>query len=158
MNVDGDLGRHLTLGNLMITQGRIPLRDLFSHTMIGEVVTPHEWLAQTLFASFERIFGFGGVIFLCALVIAGSFWLVFKRSNRISQTLVITVFVTALSMITSMVHWLARPHVFTFLFLAAWLLVLDRLREGHFKYWWIMPILMLLWVNLHGAFIVGFVT
>jgi hypothetical protein len=36
-------------------------------------------------------------------------------------------------MITSWVHWLARPHVFTFLFLAAWMLVLDQLRKGNSK-------------------------
>jgi hypothetical protein len=158
MNMDGDLGRHLTIGNYILDHGKIPLRDVFSHTMMGEALTPHEWLVQVVFALAERVFGFNGVILLCALVIAGAFWLVFKQSHAENKPLMIVFSVSLLAMISSMVHWLARPHVFTFLLLAAWMLVLDQLRKGKLKRWWLLPALMLLWANLHGAFIAGFVT
>ena len=35
LNVDGDLGRHLTLGQYILETGRIPTADIFSHTMSG---------------------------------------------------------------------------------------------------------------------------
>ena len=35
MNMDGDLGRHLTIGNYILEVGSIPIRDVFSHTMHG---------------------------------------------------------------------------------------------------------------------------
>ena len=158
MNMDGDLGRHLTIGNYILDHGKIPLRDVFSHTMMGEALTPHEWLVQVVFTLAERVFSFNGVILLCALIIAGAFWLVFKQNYSENKPLIIVFSVSILAMIISMVHWLARPHVFTFLFLAAWMLVLNLLRKGRFKTWWMMPALMVLWANLHGAFIAGFVT
>jgi len=158
MNADGDLARHLTLGRYMLDTGKIPLQDLFSHTMTGEPLTPHEWLCQVFFALAERIFGFEGVIILCALVISTTIWLVFKQARKETHTLLPAVFVALLVLINSMVHWLARPHIFTFLMLTLWMLTLDQLLEGKLKRWWMLPILMLFWANLHGAFIAGFVT
>ena len=43
---DGDLGRHITIGNYILDTGTIPTRDIFSHTMAGERLVPHEWRAQ----------------------------------------------------------------------------------------------------------------
>src|SRR5690606_9714352 len=47
--------------------------------------------------------------------------------------------------------------IFTFLMLALWLKVLVDLRAGKTKRWWLLPVIMLVWANLHGAFIAGFV-
>jgi hypothetical protein len=49
-NLDGDLGRHITIGKYIITNKIIPTHDLFSYTMKGEELVPHEWLAQVLFS------------------------------------------------------------------------------------------------------------
>ena len=49
LNIDGDLGRHITLGQFIIENKMIPNNDLFSHTMPGEPLTPHEWLAEVMF-------------------------------------------------------------------------------------------------------------
>ena len=46
LNADGDLGRHITIGNYIAEARTIPTRDIFSHTMNGERLVPHEWLAQ----------------------------------------------------------------------------------------------------------------
>ncbi|MGB5844449.1 MAG: hypothetical protein WBG94_08405, partial [Anaerolineales bacterium] len=72
LNMDGDLGRHLTIGNYILDELTIPTRDIFSHTMGGFQLTPHEWLAQVVFALSYRIGGLDGVVILCALVIAGT--------------------------------------------------------------------------------------
>ncbi len=61
-------------------------------------------------------------------------------------------------MTTSAMHWLSRPHIITFLFLALWVAVLNRMVQGKVKSWWQMPLLMVLWANFHGAFIAGFMT
>lgn len=158
MNADGDLARHLALGRYILDTGKIPLQDLFSHTMTGDPLTPHEWLAQVLFALAERVFGFEGVIILCALVISTAIWLVFKHIRGEIKAILPAVLVALLVLINSMVHWMARPHIFTFLMLACWMMILDQLRNGKSSRWWILPLIMLVWANLHGAFIAGFVT
>ncbi|MBE0699551.1 MAG: hypothetical protein IH586_21720, partial [Anaerolineaceae bacterium] len=158
MNVDGDLGRHLAVGGYILDEGKVPLQDLFSHTLTGQVLTPHEWLAQVVFALSARLAGLNGVVLTCALLIAFTFWLVFRRARQASQGLLLPVLAVVLAMAASSLHWLTRPHLFTFLMLALWMNVLEDLRSGKLRRWWLLPILMLVWANLHGAFIAGFVT
>ena len=67
-NNDGDLGRHIAIGNYILDTGTIPTRDIFSHTMAGERLVPHEWLAQVAFAFAHRIMGLSGDVFLAALL------------------------------------------------------------------------------------------
>ena len=90
MNMDGDLGRHLTIGNYILEVGSIPIRDVFSHTMHGLPLTPHEWLAQVILASSYRIGGLDGVVFTCALLIAAIFTLVYRQCLRQSKMLLIS--------------------------------------------------------------------
>ncbi|RPJ42934.1 MAG: hypothetical protein EHM21_12195, partial [Chloroflexi bacterium] len=158
MNIDGDLGRHLTIGRYILDQGRVPTLDLFSHTLPGQVLTPHEWLAQVIFALANRVMGLDGVVLLSGLVIATSFWLVYRQSRRLSQKVLASVLVTVLAMAASSLHWLTRPHIFTFLMLVLWISVLENLRSGRLNRWWLLPVLMVVWANLHGAFIAGFAT
>ena len=158
MNVDGDLGRHLTIGRYILDSGQIPTRDLFSHTLYGQSLTPHEWLSQVIFALAERWLGLDGVILVCGLVIATSFWLVFRLARSQSHSLLVAAVVAIIAMAASSLHWLSRPHIFTFLMLALWMNALQELRDGRLRRWWFMPLIMVLWVNLHGAFIAGFVT
>ncbi len=157
MNIDGDLGRHLTIGRAILTSGQIPLRDVFSFTMTGQPLTPHEWLAQALFALAERAAGFSGVAVLTALVIALAFGVVYLRALRQSARPLLSAALTLLAMAVSSLHWLTRPHIFTFLMLALWVDTLEELRAGK-KVGWRLPLLMLVWANLHGAFVAGFVT
>jgi hypothetical protein len=162
MNGDGDLGRHITIGSYILDSGNIPTVDIFSHTMYGEQLVPHEWLSQLLFALFYRWSGFPGVILLCGFVITISFWLVFQNSKNASNSLFPSVFVTLLIVFTSLLHWLSRSHIFTFLLLALWMFELRSLSSNSdqkiYRRWWVFPLSMILWVNLHGAFIAGFVT
>jgi hypothetical protein len=62
---------------------------------------------------------------------------------------------SVLAAASSSLHWLTRPHIFTILLTAVWTSELEKMRIGIRKSWLIFPGLMLLWVNLHGAFLAG---
>ncbi len=155
MNMDGDLGRHLTIGGYILDEFTIPTRDIFSHTMSGVHLTPHEWLAQVLFALSYRSGNLDGVVLLCALVLALTFSLVFKGSYARSKSILISLGMTILAAGAASVHWLARPHIFTLLFTVLWVGELEKWRLNKPWRWWLLPLIMLAWVNTHGAFIVG---
>jgi hypothetical protein len=157
LNVDGDLGRHLAVGKYILTNRLIPTQDLFSHTMAGEALTPHEWLAQLIFAMAYRAGELDGVVILCALLIAAIFTILFRQCYQRSGILLAGVFFTILAATASSLHWLPRPHLFTLLLLALWTGELEGLRQGIHRRWWTLPIIMLIWANTHGAFIAGFV-
>jgi len=158
MNADGDLALHLATGRYILEKKTIPLFDVFSHTMPGQPITQHEWLSTIIFAWLDSYFGLQSVVLLSALVIATTILLVFNFLKKSTQSLLISVFVSLLVMVTSMVHWLTRPHIFTFLLLVIWIIVLENFRTGKEKRWWLLPLVMLIWVNLHGGFIIGFIS
>jgi hypothetical protein len=155
LNLDSDLGRHLTIGRYILKTHQIPNRDLFSHTRLGDSRPAYEWLTQVIFASAEKLAGLDGPLFVTALCIAAAFTIVLTDSARRSQMPLTALTITALAVATSSLHWLPRPHVITFLLLAIWLERLERVRRGESIPMWHFPALMLIWVNAHGGFVFG---
>lgn len=155
LSLDSDLGRHLALGNYILENGNIPTRDIFSHTLNGELRPAYEWLSQVFFTLAYHALGLDGVIFFCATIIGIAFAVVYTDAARRSKLPLTTLITVILSIASSSLHWLPRPHIFTFLLLAVWLERLDRARQGEEIPLWQFMILMLAWVNLHGGFIFG---
>ena len=157
MNVDGDLGRHITLGSHIIETGSIPTNDVFSFSKLGDPLTPHEWLADVLFSLADGAAGLDGVVWLTALVLAISFWLIYRHSLKLSNMSVLALLGGLIGAAAGSLHWLPRPHIFTILFTALWTMELEKVRIGLKKGWVIFPVIMMVWANLHGAFIAGLV-
>ena len=155
LNMDGDLGHHLAMGRLILQSQSIPHTDLFSFRTATIAAIPHEWLVQSIFALLDGWFGLTGIVVFCALLIAAAFTLVLQESVRRSGLLVAGLIVAALALAVSPMHWVTRPHLVTYLLLPIWTYRLDALLRGEERRWWIFPLLMLLWANLHGMFIFG---
>lgn len=156
-NRDGDLGRHLTLGREILDTGSIPVVDVYSFTSAGGSMVPHEWLAQALFAGVHRWWGFDGVGLLAAVAVALP-WAIMTRvllSRALRASAVLPT--VLLGAAASAIHWVTRPHVFTFVFVALWVVVLGDLRAGRRRHVWLLIPFTVVWANLHGAFIIGFV-
>ncbi len=156
LSIDSDLGRHITLGNYILYHRVVPTHDLFSHTLTGVSRPPYEWLSQVAFAISHRLLGLDGVILLTAILISISILVVFRYSIHKSGSPLVALFVTLLVAAATSLHWLPRPHVITLLFLAIWIHNLEELRTGRRVGIYVFPLLMLLWANLHGGFIFGF--
>lgn len=156
-NLDGDLGRHITIGNYILETYSIPVKDIFSHTMTGESLVPHEWLAQIIFALAHQIMGLNGVVLLTAFILGLTFVIKYKEISEQGAPAMVILVVIVWAAALSSIHWLARPHIFTMLFLSIWSYYLEKFYRGEEKRLWIFPIFMLIWANTHGAFIAGFV-
>jgi hypothetical protein len=157
LNIDGDLGRHLTIGNYILVTRSIPTKDIFSHTMAGQPLTPHEWLAQVIFAASNRILGLDGIVLIEATIIAVTFTMVYLDTLNRGKSFLIAAGLTFWGAAASSLHWVARPHIFTFLFLVLWTPGVRRVARGETNALWGLPLLMLIWANSHGAFLAGFV-
>jgi len=155
LGLDSDIGRHLILGDYILSNLNIPTGNILSFTLAELPRPPYEWLAQIFFALANRFLQLDGVITLAAMVVAFTFYMVFKRSAKLSGLPLISLLLTALGAIAASVHWLPRPHIWTFLFFAIWIEKLDLLERDEHEKIWAFPILMLVWVNLHGGFIFG---
>ena len=154
---DGDTGWHVRIGDWMRANGRVPETDFFSFTMPGAPFYAWEWLWD-LGASWLHAHGGMGLVVLANLaLISFTFALLFRLVLRKCENRLIAAAVTLLAMAASSLHWLARPHLVTLLFVVIFLGVLDRVREdasARRLLWW-LPALMVVWTNLHGGFFVG---
>ena len=155
LNFDGDLPRHLLVGQVIRESRSVPTTDIYSFRTEGVAAIPHEWLSQVIFSISYDLLGLGGVVVLTALLVTIVWGMVFYESNRRAGSLFISLFITALGIAVSMIHVLPRPHLFTYLFTALWIVSLERISGDRPQSWWILPLLMLLWVNLHGMFVLG---
>ncbi len=158
LNSDGDLGRHITIGRFIMQQGMIPTQDMFSHTMIGVPLTPHEWLVQVIFYGLHDLLGLSGVVWFSGVIIALTFQQVYRLAVLQGAQRLPAIGLTLIAAIASSIHWLARPHILTFLLLAVWAGKLSHLQRMRTRDLWVFPVTMLVWVNVHGGFIAGFVT
>jgi hypothetical protein len=66
--------------------------------------------------------------------------------------------VTVLGAIATIPSWGVRPQMFSMLLAAVFLYLLgkaERSDPNHLRFLWWMPLLLVLWVNLHGALLLG---
>jgi hypothetical protein len=156
LNQDGDLPRHLAVGRTILENAHIPIYDVFSHSNTGKPFAPHEWLAGVCFYIIYSVAGLNGIVLLAALLLASTFTLLYTLGvEKSNSNLFPFVLVTWGASISSL-HWITRPHLFSMFFLAIWLLLIDKLFQNKKYPVWILPTIMLVWGNMHGEFIAGF--
>jgi hypothetical protein len=153
---DGDTGIHIRAGEFIIDTLSVPRHDIFRFFSPPLPWTDHEWLSKVVMAFLHRAFGLTGVVIFFCFIISSVYYLLFKiirtsKGNIISATIIVLLVIAS-----SMVHFLARPHIFSLFLLVVWYYLLDAYQYNDRNYLYFFPPVMLLWVNLHGAFILGF--
>jgi hypothetical protein len=173
---DAGIGWHIRTGQQILATHAIPRVDLFSSIMAGRPMSVKpwfawEWLYDLVVGQLEATLGLNGVVWLTAVVIAAVFAWMFRLLIARGANLLVTLGLVLLALWASTIHFLARPHVLSWLFTLAWFVTLDSSerecfeepggrsgRNGRRRQWlWALPLLMLVWVNVHGGFLVGFV-
>jgi hypothetical protein len=157
LNSDGDLPRHLLVGKLIRMTREVGLTDIFSFRTTGFPSFPHEWLSQVILSGFYDLMGLGGVVFFTAAIITIIWAIIFYDALHRSNSLIISIIFTGLGVGASLIHILPRPHLFSYVFTVLWILVLEKIYKDKPQNWWLLPVLMLIWVNLHGMFVLGIV-
>jgi hypothetical protein len=152
---DGDTGWHIRAGEWILANGAVPKQDLFSYTMPDRPWFAWEWLWDVAFAWLHQRWGMAAVVMASLLVLSLTSALMYRLAYRRCGNPLVAIGVTGLAVAGASIHWLARPHLFTMLFLVIFLAILDRVREGRTQLLWILPALTVPWTNLHGGFFVG---
>jgi len=154
---DGDTGFHIRAGEYILENMSIPRVDIFSYLSPPPEWTAHEWLAEVIMAAAHNLMGLTGVVIFYITLIAFSCYVLFellqKDCNNVILVWLISIFVT----ICTALHWLARPHIFSFLILILWHYIIYSFENGKKNNLIYLPVLMVAWVNLHGGYIIGFV-
>jgi hypothetical protein len=155
---DASIGWHIRNGEEMLRAHAVMRTDSFSVTMGGQTWYAWEWLYDVVIAGIHHWSGLNGVVFFTAVIIAMTFSLTLRLSLRRGADLPAAALLLALSLGASMIHLFARPHVLSWLLTVIWFQVLDSAENvDRLRRLWFLPVMMLLWVNVHGGFVLGFV-
>ncbi len=152
---DPNTGVHVRAGEWILCHHAIPRQDVFSFTLAGHAWCDWEWLSDVLYCLLFQVRGLSAIVaFHLALLVLLSLILYRTARLRVGPTMAFAV--TCLLMATTTIHWLARPHFFTWLFLGVFSYLLERADvTGDYRPLLALPVLMILWVNLHPGFVVG---
>ena len=155
---DAGIGWHIRTGQQILATHAIPRVDSFSSTMNGKPWFAWEWLYDLAVGELERVAGLNGVVWFTAVVIAAVFSGTFRLLIGRGTGVLIGLALVLLAASASMIHFLARPHVVSWLFTVVWFWILDSSERENWnrRGLWLLPLLMVVWVNVHGGFLVGF--
>ena len=154
---DADTGWHIRNGQHIMRTLSVPRTDDFSYTMNRKPWFAWEWMYDAGIGLLTARLGLNGVVLLTAAAIAFTFALLFRFLIIASGDLLVSALLAVLAALSAQVHMLARPHVVGWLLTLVWVRLLYRFQEGGTAALWWLPGLMLLWVNLHGSFVLGLV-
>lgn len=154
--LDSDTGWHIRTGELILQTGAIPRTDPFSHTMAGRQWFAWEWLADVVMALAHQWRGLAGVVGGALLVLLIAYGLLQREMIRRGSDPLLAAGLTLFAAICCIVHWLARPHLFSILLMIVWLALVEAYRRRRARWILATPLLIILWANLHGAFAVTF--
>jgi hypothetical protein len=147
-----DFWWHIKAGQLLRESGWI-VTDPFAYTRAGEAyIANHEWLAQVILSFVYDIAGSSGVIALRTLLIIVTFGVMLlldRQKAWINTGLVLLAAILARPALTD------RPQLFTFLMFSIvvylCLTYAEAKKSDQKKYTIALPIIFVLWSNLHGA-------
>jgi hypothetical protein len=167
-----DSWSHLSIGRYIIENLRIPKTFVFSYSLPQKEWLDYEWLFQVIFYQIFRIFSYKGVLVFGALIITATFFLVSFHCSLSEETsgrkledwddlrdyfnkrVIIPFMVVMAAFLVIEPRLTLRPHLFEYLFLASFLLILLRYNTSK-KSFVILPFIQILWINIHASAILG---
>jgi hypothetical protein len=151
---DGDTLWQIRAGEWILAHHAIPAIDPFSFTAGDRPWFAHEWLAETLLALAWRAGGMAGVMALAAAATGLTSAIVLHYARRFLPG-IYAVLALIVALANAAPSMLARPHLLAWPCLALWCGGLISARANRSAPSFLLLPVMLLWVNLHGSFMVG---
>ena len=152
-----DLFWQIRAGHDIAASHHAPAVDAFSWTRRGRPWIAHEWLCFLLFWETYQLGGFSALWILEACLVAATVGVVYLQALRETQAPITAFLLTAMCAVLASDFFQPRPHLFTYLFLAVTVTVLQRMRAGaspRGRAWILIPVFVI-WSNLHAGSIVG---
>ncbi len=145
---DSDSGWHIRAGESILATGSLPRTDLYSFTKAGEPWFAWEWGADLVMGAAHRAAGLPGVALLYATLIAACTWLWFRLTWIAGGNFLLACALAALMLSTTNIHWLARPHVMSWIFLLGAVMIAEKASASLVT----IGVGAALWANLHASF------
>ena len=149
-----DIFWHLASGDWMLAHVRVLGTDPFSIDPMPQWVNVH-WLFQVIISALYALGGFAALVGL-KTVLAIATIVVLALSCRRDAPVAWIVLAGLLAVVAIETRMRVRPESFTLLFLIVTIALVESVRRGaSARRLWLLPAIMLPWVNMHGMYILG---
>jgi len=153
---EGDLWWHLKIGEEIYFTHRIPLSDHFSFTAFGSgYYFARSWLSDLAFYGIYRIGGLSALVSFQALTASAIIVILIQQSLHRFASPRVTSVLAMISLLGLYSFSTARPQIFSFLCFALFTKILADTWYGRKRRLWVLPVIMLAWVNCHAAWVIG---
>ena len=156
---DSDAGWHIRLGERILASAGWPVADPFSFSRAGQPWFAWEWGADVIMGALHRWGGLGAVALFYAFLLSTCTWLWVRLNWAAGGSFLFTCLFAMPMLSTVNLHWLARPHVLSWVLLLACLLHVERRREWRITFAALAGAFLTgsLWANIHGSFVLAIV-
>jgi hypothetical protein len=149
-----DLTYHLRAGDEILAARALPGVDTWSYTAAGAPWVDQQWGAQVVLAVTYALGDWTGLAILRAMLVGVIFGCVYVIGRHRGLGPRRSALLTLVAFAVSAVALALRPQLLGMaLFAVVLLLVTDRHR--HPGRLWLIPVITLVWANLHGSFFLG---
>ena len=158
-NIDYDFWARLIVGKNFFQTGTLFDFDFQSWGSTHKFID-HEWGSSLIFYLIQNHFGDIGIYFFKSIIIFLTIFTITRiiRLENKKASFHFLFFFFALQAITYNIFSTIRCQTFSFLFFAIYLYILKKAScEKNYKILWCIPILNIIWTNLHGGFVVGII-
>jgi hypothetical protein len=156
LRLDPDSWWHIKYGEAILNTGHWPTADTWSFTAHGMPSMAYEWGGEIITALAYRLGGLRGLdvllITLTSVATLLIYYFAWLRCRNSKAAFVGTLLVLP----AAAMCFTLRPQMLGYCFLIITLICLERFRQGHRNVLWALPPMFLLWVNIHGSFVLGF--
>lgn len=158
INIDYDFWARLIVGKSFFQTGSLFSNDFYSFGKTHEFID-HEWGSSLVFYLIQNHFGDIGLYIFKTLIIFLTLYLITKtiKLKNHDVKLHFLMFFFALHAICYNIFSTIRCQTFSFLFFVFYIYVFQYARtKNNFKILWVIPALNIIWLNMHGGFVLGF--
>ena len=150
-----DFWWHLKMGEVIVTTWSLPQTDIFSFTSSGEPFLLQSWLAEIFFYALYLVGGLRLIVSGNAVLLALTLLCVYSLCFRELRGPRVCGLICIILIVPLVIYSNVRPQVFSILLFAFFYQLLSEFRWWDRDRLWLLPVLTVAWVNLHGGFPLG---
>jgi hypothetical protein len=149
-----DLAYQVRAGDIMWRTHAVLRTDVFTFTVPGAPWLNQQWGAQVLLSAVHRVGGWNGIALLHAGLASAAFAFVFLACRRRGASARAAALLSVAGFWVARQNLAMRPQLIGVLLFSVTLWIVAG-RRSHPKALWIVPALVLIWVNVHGSFVLA---
>jgi hypothetical protein len=153
---DADSFWHVVAGQVIVDSGGVPTTDPFSFTHAGQPWTPHEWLSEVVMYLLDASLGVTGSLVAFGLVVGAISVIHATGLGQLGLRTLAVGSALAIGAVVMFPYVTVRPQAISWLLMTILLWLLLTLRPERPMRLVAIPVLFVLWANLHGLYVVGF--